>query len=177
VIDIEVDVDDQTIGISLKNSGGIDQQPILENYRGESRAEIRELPPSLIIYTETTLKRARIVYLDHAIIRKAYPDMTPAEFNATVYNKKAEEDKQSSLSFKSGFLKRFIPRLPESYIVNATFPAVIPKVEKKSITLIALDYVRQAIKASSEVEKPVATEVPEASTAATAEASTAAATE
>ena len=147
-----------TIGISLKNSGGIDQQPILENYRGESKADIRPLPPTFIIYTDTRIKRARIVYLDDAILRQAHPDATT--FNATVYNKKAEGDKQSSLSFKSGFLKTLIPKLPESYIVNATFPDQIPKVEKKSITLLALEYVRTAIENAPKgaVEAPVAVE-------------------
>lgn len=164
VIDIKVTVPEDTlssaaggpsgsreIGISLKNSGAINQQPILENYRGESKADIRELPPTFIVYTETTIKRARIVYIDHSIIRQAYPDLTPEQFNQTVYNKKPE-DKQSSLSFKSGFLRTFIPRLPLSYIVDAQFPTSIPKVEKKSITLLALEYVRKAI---SEAPKDV----------------------
>jgi len=173
VIDIKVDVPTdtgssaaagaggtKTIGISLKNSGGIQQQPILENYRGESKAEIRPLPPTFIIYTETRIKRARIVYLDHDILKQAYPDLDDAAFNAEVYNKKADGDKQSSLSFKSGFLPKFIPKLPESYIVNATFPDEIPKVEKKSITLLALEYVRKAIDEAPKgaVEAPVAVE-------------------
>lgn len=144
VIDIKVVVDGYTIGISLKNSGSISQQPILENYRGESKAEIRELPPTLIIYTEP--KRARIVYLDHAIMKQAFPDLDAKTFNATVYNKKEEGDKQSSLSFKSGFLASLIPKLPDEYIVNATVPEEIPEVPKKSITLLALEYVRAAIK-------------------------------
>jgi hypothetical protein len=86
--------------------------------------------------------------------------MDDAAFNAEVYNKKADGDKQSSLSFKSGFLPKFIPKLPESYIVNATFPDEIPKVEKKSITLLALEYVRKAIDEAPKgaVEAPVAVE-------------------
>lgn len=180
VIDIKVDVPMETgssssaaagsgsvktIGISLKNSGGIDQQPILENYRGESKAEIRALPPTFIIYTETRAKRVRIVYLDDAILRAAYPDLDAATFNTTVYNKKADGGKESSLSFKSGFLRRTIPRLPDSYIVNATFPETIPKVEKKSITLLALEYVRKAMQEvpKGEVVAPVAAEADEAS--------------
>ena len=173
VIDIKVDVPDdsqgpaaagaggvRTVGISLKNSGGIDQQPILENYRGESKAEIRPLPPTFIIYTETRMKRARIVYIDHDILKTAYPDLDDVAFNATVYNKKADGDKQSSLSFKSGLLRSLIPRLPEDYIVNATFPEQIPKVEPKSITLLALEYVRKAIEDAPKgaTEEPVAVE-------------------
>jgi hypothetical protein len=150
VIDIKVDIPDdagakQTVGISLKNSGSITQQPILENYRGESRADIRNLPPTLIVYTEVLAKRARIVYIDHDIIKLAYPDLTDAQFNTTVYNKKEEGDKQSSLSFRSGFLSGFIPRLPEAYVVTAVYPDVLPATESKSITLLALEYVRSAI--------------------------------
>jgi hypothetical protein len=172
VIDIKVDVPVdgssaaagagtvKTIGISLKNSGGINQQPILENYRGQSKSEIRALPPTFIIYTETKLKRVRIVYLDDAILHAAYPDLDAATFNTTVYNKKAEGGKESSLSFKSGFLRRTIPRLPEAYIVTATFPETIPKVDKKSITLLALEYVREAMSKvpAGEVAAPVAEE-------------------
>ena len=159
VIDIKVVVDGYTIGISLKNSGAINQQPILENYRGESKAEIRELPPTFIIYTETKNKRARIVYLDHAILKQAFPDLDAKTFNATVYNKKEEGDKQSSLSFKSGLLATLIPKLPDAYIVNATFPERIPKVPKKSITLLALEYVRKAMaEAPAETEAPTASE-------------------
>lgn len=184
VIDIRVTVPDetgtdQTIGISLKNSGNINQQPILENYRGESKADIRDLPPTFIIYTETVLKRARIVYIDHAIIKQAYPDLTPEQFNATVYNKKADGDKQSSLSFKSGFLKNLIPRLPDEYIVTAEFPTTIPKVEKKSITLLALEYVRKAISEAPKGEVQEVTPesvdtaaVPSADTAAVSTAET-----
>jgi hypothetical protein len=150
----------KTIGISLKNSGSIDQQPVLENYRGESKTEIRPLPPTFIIYTETLAKRVRIVYLDDKILHAAYPDLDLAAFNATVYNKKADGGKESNLSFRSGFLRRTIPRLPESYIVNATFPEMIPKVESRSITLLALEYVRSAINKvpEGEVAAPVAVE-------------------
>lgn len=154
VIDIEVKIGDRVLGISLKNSGSIDQQPILENYRGESRSEVRKLPPSFIIYTETKNKRARIVYIDDDIIRQTFPpDISEEEFNAKVYNV-AKDNKQSSLTFKSGFLRSFIPKLPESYIVDVKFPETIPKVEKKSITLLALEFVRKAIASSKEREKP-----------------------
>jgi hypothetical protein len=162
VIDIEVDVktgeETRTVGISLKNSGAINQQPILENYRGESKADIRELPPSIIIYTETKIKRARLVYLDHAILLKAFPDLSPEEFNRTVYNKKAEGDTQSNLSFRSGLLRGLIPRLPLSYIVTATYPEQIPKVDVASITRLALDHVKKAIEASTTKTAPKAVE-------------------
>jgi hypothetical protein len=162
VIDIEVDVktgeETRTVGISLKNSGGINQQPILENYRGESKADIRDLPPSIIIYTETKMKRARLVYLDHAILLKVFPDLSPEEFNATVYNKKGDGDKQSNLSFRSGVLREVIARLPLSYIVTATYPTVIPKVDQVSITRLALEAVRRAIAESRATTAPKADE-------------------
>lgn len=133
------------LSASLKNSGDINSQPILENYRGESKSEIRELPPTFIIYTEVANKRARIVYLDHAIIRQGYPELNADELNLVVYNKKGKEDKQSSLGFKSGFLRAFIPRLPDEYILNANFPSVIPGLDKKSITLLALAETRRQL--------------------------------
>lgn len=140
VVDIRVTVGDHTIDFSLKNSGGIDQQPILENFRGDTRTEIRPLPPTLIIYTEMKCKRARIVYIDHDILRTAFPDLSDEEFHARVYNRS-----DSNLTFKSGVLKNLIPRIPEAYIVNATYPDVIPMVEKKSITLLALEHVRKSM--------------------------------
>lgn len=146
VIDIRVKVGDKEIGISLKNSGAIDQQPILENYRGDTKMEIRPLPPTFIIYTETKQKRARIVYLDDDILRVAFPGLTSEEFNERVYNRTASgDDKQSNLTFKSGVLRNLIPRLPDAYIVNAKYPEEIQKVAKKSITLLALEYVRKAM--------------------------------
>lgn len=155
VVDIEVVMGEHTIRISLKNSGNIDQQPILENYRGETKVEVRELPPTLIVYTETSHKRARIVYLDHDIIKQAYPDLSPEELDTTVYNRKVGGgDKQASLTFKSGFLKNLIPRLPDAYIVNATFPESIPMTVKQSITVLALDYVRKAMTHATELFEP-----------------------
>jgi hypothetical protein len=156
VIDIEVQVDATRIGISLKNSGDINQSPILENYRGESKAEIRPLPPTLIIYTEVVRQRTRIVYLDHDIIRKAFPPETDlATLNRQVYNKKAvaegEKDTQSNLSFKSGFLAAFIPKLPEEYKVSVDFPKSIPDVPIVSITQLALAQVKKAMAESRQV--------------------------
>lgn len=151
VIDIRVEVPHEgtidTVGISLKNSGDIKQQPILENYRAESKSEIRPLPPTLIVYTATVAKRVRIVYIDHEIMRAGYPGLTDAEFNATVYN-----NTDSNLSFKSGFLASFIPRLPDSYIVNAVYPEVLPKVNTKSMTRLALEYVRSEMAKAREVK-------------------------
>lgn len=141
LIDIEVEVGCHVFGISLKSSGGIHQQPILENYRGESKTEIRDLPMTLIIYTEPN--RARIVYLDNDILRQAYPTENVEEFNASVYK---GGHAQASLTFKSGFLKQLIPRLPDAYIVNGTFPTDIPNVGKRSIVLIGLEYMRSVMR-------------------------------
>jgi hypothetical protein len=151
VVDISVKVQlaaDKThiLSASLKNSGDIKSQPILENYRGESKTDIRDLPPTFIIYTEVTNKRARIVYLDHAIIKQAYPTLTKEELNLIVYNKKGVDDKQSSLGFRSGLLRSLIPKLPDEYILNANYPAQLPDLlEKKSITLLALAETRRQL--------------------------------
>jgi len=104
---------------SLKNSSSIHQSPILENYRGQKHTVIRPLPPTFIIYTEDNEinKRFRIVYLDHDIIKQAYPDLSDEELNAIVY-----KNSDSNLAFKSNFLPSFIPRLPTEYILNANFP-------------------------------------------------------
>jgi len=156
VIDIEVDVDGTRVGISLKNSGNINTSPILENYRGESKAEIRPLPPTLIIYTEVPIKRCRIVYIDHDIIVKAFPPETDlATLNSQVYNKKVvaegEKDTQSNLSFKAGFLATFIPKLPDEYKVDVAFPESIPVVPVVSITQLALAHVKKAMAESRQV--------------------------
>jgi len=137
VIDIRVTVEGNVIGFSLKNSGGIDQQPILENYRGETRPDVRPLPPTFILYTETKCKRARIVYIDHDILLAAFPGLTEEEFCAKVYKRG-----DSSLTFKSGLLKDLIPRLPQAYIVDAVYPDEVPVLSPMSITRLALDYVR-----------------------------------
>jgi hypothetical protein len=162
VIDIQVEVGKTTVGISLKNSGDISQSPILENYRGESKAEIRPLPPTLIIYTEVKRKRTRIVYLDHDIILSSFPPGTDsATLHKEVYNKKDSEegkvDSQSSLGFKSGFLAGFIPKLPMEYKVDIQFPESIPVVPVESITKLALDRVKKAIAESHQtVDVPLA---------------------
>jgi hypothetical protein len=119
--------------VSLKNSGKLGASPILENYRGKKRDEIRPLPPTLIIYTEVDIKRVRIVYLDHEILRQGYPELSEEEFNQVVF-----KNEDSNLTFKSGFLPHFIPRLPDEYILNAVYPEDLPAVEEKNIILLAL---------------------------------------
>jgi hypothetical protein len=119
--------------VSLKNSGKLGASPILENYRGKKRDEIRPLPPTLIIYTEVDIKRVRIVYLDHEILRQAYPELSDDEFNQEVF-----KNEDSNLTFKSGFLPHFIPRLPDEYILNAVYPEDLPELDEKNIILLAL---------------------------------------
>jgi len=119
--------------VSLKNSGKLGASPILENYRGKKRDEIRPLPPTLIIYTEVDIKRVRIVYLDHEILRQGYPDLSDEEFNQVVF-----KNEDSNLTFKSGFLPHFIPRLPDEYILNAVYPEDLPELDEKNIILLAL---------------------------------------
>ena len=118
---------------SLKNSGKIGAAPILENYRGKKRDEIRPLPPTFIIYTETGIKRVRIVYLDHEILRQGFPLLSDAEFNQIVY-----KNEDSNLTFKSGFLPNFIPRLPNEYILDAVYPDDLPEAAEQNIILLAL---------------------------------------
>lgn len=137
VIDIRVNVEGNMMEMSLKNSGGIDQQPILENYRGETRPDVRPLPPTFILYTETKCKRARIVYIDHDILLSAFPELNEEEFLARVYKRG-----DASLTFQSGLLRDLIPRLPHAYIVDAKYPDVIPVVPVISITRLALEHVR-----------------------------------
>jgi len=125
--------------VSLKNSGKLSAQPILENYRGQKRPEIRELPPTIVIYTETDAKRARMVYLDEEILLQGYPDLTEHEFKAEIY---ANSD--SNLTFKSGFLAKFIPRLPAEYILDAEFPEEFQGLEERNFSRLALaEVVRQ----------------------------------
>ena len=125
--------------VSLKNSGRITSPPILENYRGQKRPEIRQLPPTFIIYTETDIKRARIVYLDEEILRQGYPELSDAEFHAEIY---ANND--SNLTFKSGFLSKFIPRLPAEYVLNADFPEDLVGLSERNFSKLALaEVIRQ----------------------------------
>jgi hypothetical protein len=125
--------------VSLKNSGKLSAQPILENYRGQKRPEIRALPPTFIIYTEVDAKRARIVYLDEEILLQGYPDLIEHEFNAEIY---ANSD--SNLTFKSGFLAKFIPRLPAEYILDAEFPEEFLGLEERNFSRLALaEVIRQ----------------------------------
>ena len=118
---------------SLKNSGKLSSTPILENYRGKKRQDIRELPPTFIIYTETDVKRVRIIYLDHEIVRQGYPHLTDEEFNKEVFN-----NKDSNLTFQSSFLKDFIPRLPDEYILNANYPDNLPECEQENYIKLGL---------------------------------------
>jgi hypothetical protein len=118
-LNVTLAADTHLLEASLKNSSSIHQSPILENYRGQKHTVIRPLPPTFIIYTEDneSNKRFRIVYLDHDIIKQAYPDLSDEELNAIVY-----KNSDSNLAFKSNFLPSFIPRLPKEYILNANFP-------------------------------------------------------
>ena len=151
VIDLEIQVpivnsaganENVPLKVSLKNSGKITSPPILENYRGQKRPEIRALPPSFIIYTETDVKRARIVYLDEEILRQGYPTLSDAEFHAEIY---ANND--SNLTFKSGFLAKFIPRLPAEYVLNADYPEDLEGLVERNFSKLALaEVVRQLTK-------------------------------
>ena len=149
VIDLEIkvplpvaegDYQPVVLQVSMKNSGKIASQPILENYRGQKRQEIRPLPPTFIVYTETDTKRARIVYLDEEILRQGYPDISEEEFHAEIY---ANND--SNLTFRSGFLAKFLPRLPAEYIVDAEYPEDITGLlSERNFSKIALaEVVRQ----------------------------------
>lgn len=142
VIDLEIQVpiinsegadENVPLKVSLKNSGKIVSPPILENYRGQKRPEIRPLPPTFIIYTETDIKRARIVYLDDEILRQGYPGLSDEEFHAEIY---ANND--SNLTFKSGFLSKFIPRLPVEYILNADYPEDLTGLGERNFSKLAL---------------------------------------
>lgn len=138
VIDLEINVmldsgKTHCFKPSLKNSGKISATPILENYRGKKRQEIRPLPPTFIIYTEVDKQRVRIVYIDHEIIRKGFPTLSDEEFNQYVF-----KNEDSNLTFKSGFLNQFIPRLPEEYVLNAEYPSALPECHEENIILLAL---------------------------------------
>jgi hypothetical protein len=139
VIDLEINVPLESsdkihcFKPSLKNSGKITSTPVLENYRGKKRHEIRELPPTFIIYTETLEKRVRIIYLDHEIVRQGYPHLTDEEFNKEVF-----KNEDSNLTFQYSFLKHFIPRLPEEYILNAIYPENIPECEEQNYIKLGL---------------------------------------
>jgi hypothetical protein len=57
------------------------------------------------------------VYLDEEILRQGYPGLSTEEFNAEIYT-----NNDSNLSFKSGFLVKFIPRLPKEYVLDGEYP-------------------------------------------------------
>ena len=125
--------------VSIKNSGKLTSPPILENYRGQKRQDIRPLPPTFIVYTETDAKRARIVYLDEEILRQGFPELSDEEFCAEIYS-----NGDSSLTFKSGFLVKFLPRLPAEYIVDAEYPEDITGMAESNFCKLALaEVVRQ----------------------------------
>ena len=128
-----------SLKVSIKNSGKLTSPPILENYRGQKRPDIRQLPPTFIIYTETDARRARIVYLDEEIIRQGFPELSDEEFGAEIYS-----NGDSSLTFKSGFLVKFLPRLPAEYIVDAEYPEDITGMSESNFCKLALaEVVRQ----------------------------------
>ena len=154
VIDLEVNVPIgptdviHCLKLSLKNSGDINRSPILENYRGKKRDDIRPLPPTLIIYTEVKAKRVKIVYLDHEIIRRGYPTLNEEEFAQVVY-----KNEDSNLTFKSGFLRNFIPRLPEEYILTADYPKDLPVVQEQSIIPLVLAEVKRVLLSIPDTKK------------------------
>lgn len=137
-----------TLPLSLKNSASINLSPILENYRGDKRTEIRDLPPTLIIYTED--KRFRIVYLDHDIIKQAYPDLDENEFNSKVY-----KNSDSNLSFNSKFLRSIIPRLPSEYILNVNIPnQATLQFDQKNIIVAAMTEARKQLCSINKISEP-----------------------
>ena len=143
IIDLEVQVpiEDQTVSlqVSLKNSGKISSSPILENYRGQKREEIRPLPPTFIIYTEMDIRRVRMVYLDDEILRKGYPGLSEEDFHAEIYT-----NRDANLTFRSGFLAKFIPRLPEEYILDADYPGDLSTLKEQNFSRLALaEVIRQ----------------------------------
>ena len=124
--------------VSLKNSGTIKNSPILENYLGNKRTEIRPLSPTFIIYTEVDIKRVRIVYLDEEILRQGYPELSDEDFHAEIY-----ANKDSNLAFKSGFMSKFIPRLPTEYILDADYPEDMQLVERNFSKLALAEVIKQ----------------------------------
>jgi len=124
--------------VSVKNSSDIKSQPILENYRSNKHVEIRDLPPTFIVYTEMKIRRVRIVYIDHEIIKQGYPHLTEEQLNEEVY-----KNDDSNLTFSSGFLSKFIPRLPKEYILDAEYPEVPDLIEQNIVKLALAEVDRQ----------------------------------
>lgn len=145
VIDMVVAVDDYPGKYSLKNIGDIKQAVILENFRGKTRPDIRPLPPTFLIYTEIPIKRVRYVYIDHEILKQAYPNLTEQQMNDIVYIMG-----DSNISIRSGVLAGLIPRLPDDYIVNSEFPE-LSALERKTMSEIAYAYINM-LDAASENE-------------------------
>ena len=137
-LEIQVPVKDQTVQfqVSLKNSGKISSSPILENYRGQKREEIRPLPPTFIIYTEMDIRRVRMVYLDEEILRQG---LSEEDFHSNVYT-----NRDSNLTFRTGFLAKFIPRLPAEYILDADYPDDLSPLKEQNFSRLALaEVIRQ----------------------------------
>ena len=134
-------VEDQTVSlqVSLKNSGKISSSPILENYRGQKREEIRPLPPTFIIYTEMDIRRVRMVYLDEEILRQGHPGLSEEEFHSKVYT-----NRDANLTFRPGFLAKFLPRLPAEYILDADYPDDLSTLKEQNFSRLALaEVIRQ----------------------------------
>ena len=125
------------LALSLKNCGSLTACPILENYRGNCRKAIRPLPPTIIIYTDAEKRIARYVYLDYALLRSVYPDLTEDALNTLVY-----KQQDSNLSFRSGFLNAFISKLPDVFIVNATYPTMTGLYKGVRLSNLILTYIR-----------------------------------
>jgi hypothetical protein len=144
VVDLEMQVNLNgeiiPFSVSIKNSGNLTSQPILENYRGQKRKEIRPLPPTFIVYTETEIKRVRVIYIDEEILRQGYQGTTEDEFHNEVY-----KNNDSNLTFKSGFLRRFIPRLPPNYILDAEYPDKLPQLKEQSFCKLATKEVNRQL--------------------------------
>jgi len=142
VIDICVHiplVDDPgfALSLSLKNCGNIKGCPVLENYRGKCRKAIRPLPPTIIIYTDDKKRIVRYVYLDYTLLRSVYPDETEDALNSIVYNQQ-----DANLSFRSGFLHKFISKLPNAFILEATYPTITDHYKGVRMSKFILDYIR-----------------------------------
>ena len=141
VIDLSIEVPIHTptidkthqFNVSVKNIADINNPPTLENYRGKKRDDIRKLPPSFLVYTEIKKMRGRMVYIDHEILKQGYPQLTDEQLMDEVY-----KNDDSNLKFKSGFLSKFIPRLPKEYILDAEYPQLPSTLSEQNISKLAL---------------------------------------
>lgn len=124
------------LNVSIKNSCDMKSQIILENYRGAKRTQIRDLPPSFIVYTETHIQKASIIYIDHEIIKNAYQNVPDDDFNNIVF-----KNTDSNLCIRSGFIKYIVSRLPQEYILNIEYPILPPNIYPSNIVKLALNEV------------------------------------